>query len=327
MTTLTAQNLAALPAPTIISGLNFESIFADLIKEFLKLAPDQAEVVKLESEPITKLLQAASYRIQHERKLANDQAQGLMLATAKGAQLDHLGALPFVSTSRKVITPSDTSANPPTEAVMETDIDYRARLQLSLEGYTTAGSFGSYAYHGLAADADVKDIGIATPIFTGTTSGSTITLTVTDPVGLADPLPGDVAVTVLSRTGNGTAPVKTLEAVIDKLNSETIRPMTDRPRIRSAEIVEYTLSANVYFSSSAPDQGAILAAAKASAESYVADQHRIGRDITISGLHAAIHQNGVVKVAVTTPTDDLAINDRQAAFCTGITLTNAGFIQ
>ena len=344
--TLTAPNLNALPAPEIISVLDFEAVFAEMKAELLRLEPSLATVLEIESEPITKLAQAVSYRILHERKLANDQAQGLMLATASGAQLDHLGALPFISTVRQVIAPADNSTNPITEAILESDTDYRARLQLALEGYTTAGSIGSYIYHGLAASSDVKDIAIATPTFvagstsdlihqqgggrtaaTGSTNGSTITLTPTDTVGLDVPLPGDVAITVLSRTGNGAAPQSTLDAVATKLTAETIRPITDRPRVRSAEILEYAIDAKVFFDSTAPDQGIILAAAKASAERYVSDLHRIGRDVTISGLHAAIHQAGIVKVALNSPSSDLVINEREAGYCTSITLNNAGVME
>ena len=320
----TAPNLNALPAPEIISLLGFETIFAELKDELLCFEPSLASVLELESEPMTKLAQAVSYRILHERKLANDQAQGLMLATASGAQLDHLGALPFINTGRQVIAPADTSTSPITEAIVEGDDDYRARLQLALEGYTTAGSIGSYVCHGLAAFSDVKDIAIAAPTFDGSTNGSTITLTPSDTVGLDMPLPGDVAVTVLSRTGNGSAPQATLDAVKAKLSAETIRPITDRPRIRSAEIVEYAIDANVYFDSTAPDQGVILEEAKASAERYVADLHGIGRDVTISGLHHAIHQTGIVKVALNSPASDLVISERQAGFCTNVTLNNAG---
>ena len=344
MNRLTAPDLARLPAPEIIPVLDFEAIFTEMKTEIIRLEPSLADVLELESEPITKLAQAASYRILHERKLANDQAQGLMLATARAAQLDHLGALPFISTTRKEIAPA-TEDTEDTEAVLETDTDYRARLQLALEGYTTAGSIGSYIYHGLAASSDVKDIAIATPTFvagstsdlihqqgggrtaaTGNTNGSTITLIPNDPVGLDTPLPGDVAVTVLSRTGNGTALQDTLDAVTAKLSADTIRPITDRPRVRSAEIIEYTIDAEVYFDSTAPDQGVILQAAQESAQDYVTALHKIGRDVTISGLHHAIHQTGIVKVVLNSPTSDLVINTRQAGYCTEVVLHNAGVL-
>ena len=59
---LTAPNLNALPAPEIISVLDFEAVFAEMKAELLRLEPSLAAVLEIESEPITKLAQAVSYR-------------------------------------------------------------------------------------------------------------------------------------------------------------------------------------------------------------------------------------------------------------------------
>ncbi|PET49459.1 baseplate assembly protein, partial [Bacillus sp. AFS001701] len=61
---------------------------------------------------------------------------------------------------RLVITPADDTTLPPTPAVMESDTDYRLRIQQAFEGLSTAGSTGSYQFHGRSADGRVADISV-----------------------------------------------------------------------------------------------------------------------------------------------------------------------
>jgi len=84
-----------------------------------------------------------------------------MLAYSAGADLDQLGANSGVE--RLVITPVDETTLPPTPAVMESDTDYRLRIQQAPEGLTTAGSTGAYQFHGRSADGRVADISVISP--------------------------------------------------------------------------------------------------------------------------------------------------------------------
>lgn len=68
-----------------------------------------------------------------------------MLACAAGNDLDVIGA--NYNTTRLIITPADDSTIPPTPAVMESDTDYRLRIQQAFEGLSVAGSVGAYQYH------------------------------------------------------------------------------------------------------------------------------------------------------------------------------------
>lgn len=71
----------------------------------------------LESDPVTKLLEVASYIKLGNRARVNDAAKSQLLAYAIGADLDHLAA--NVNLKRPVIQPADPLAVPPVEAVME----------------------------------------------------------------------------------------------------------------------------------------------------------------------------------------------------------------
>ena len=86
----------------------------------------------------------------------------------------------------------------------------RRRAQLALEGFASAGPTGAYIFHALSASGQVKAVDVTAPRFTqlvltqeqiDALPAGAIALAVDDDAGLTDPLPGDVAVTVLSTEG------------------------------------------------------------------------------------------------------------------------------
>ena len=290
----TVVNLSQLPAPNVVETLDFETILAGMITDLQERDPTFTAMV--ESDPAYKILEVCAYRELLMRQRVNESAKAIMLAYATGADLDQLGA--NVGVQRLVITPADDTTVPPTPAVMESDEDFRARIQLSPEGYTTAGSEGSYVFHGLGANADVKD------------------------VQAVSPEPGKVTVYVLSRTGDGSAPQATIDAVAKTLNGETVRPLTDEVTVLSANIVTYTIDA-VLTMFPGPDSSVVLQSAIDAVTAYAEAQRRIGYDVTLSGLYRALHQPCVQNVTLNSPTASLVLGEGQASYCTGINVTLA----
>lgn len=157
-------DLNQLPAPDVVEELDFETILAERKATLISLYPeDQQEAVArtltLESEPLVKLLEENAYRELIWRQRVNEAARAVMLACAAGNDLDVIGA--NYNTTRLIITPADDSTIPPTPAVMESDTDYRLRIQQAFEGLSVAGSVGAYQYHGRSADGRVADISVA----------------------------------------------------------------------------------------------------------------------------------------------------------------------
>ncbi len=189
-------DLNQLPAPDVVEELDFETILAERKATLISLYPeDQQEAVArtltLESEPLVKLLEENAYRELIWRQRVNEAARAVMLACAAGNDLDVIGA--NYNTTRLTITPADDSTIPPTPAVMESDTDYRLRIQQAFEGLSVAGSVGAYQYHGRSADGRVADISVTSPS------------------------PACVTISVLSRENNGVAS-EDLLAVVRKLN-------------------------------------------------------------------------------------------------------------
>jgi phage-related baseplate assembly protein len=220
-----------------------------------------------------------------------------MLAFARDAQLDHLAA--FYGVTRQIVQEGDDTAVPPVPELLEDDARFRSRVQLALEGFTTAGPRGSYVFWGLSASPLVKDIGVESPT------------------------PGQVRITVLSTEGDGTPVAAVLTAVETQLNDEDVRPLTDQVVVQAATIIVYNLDATLTLYEG-PDAEVVRQAAEDAATTYVTEHHRLGHDITISGLHAALHQPGVQKVTLAEPVADIVIQGNEAAHCSAVSVTVGG---
>lgn len=324
--TFTAVDLSRLPAPDIIEALDFETILADAVARMQALMP---EFENRDSDPATKLLQVFAYIVQLLRQRVNDAARAVMPAYAVGADLDNIAAL--FGVERLMITPPDVVLGIP--AVMESDADFRRRMVLAPEGYSVAGPEGAYIFHALSADADVLDASATSPepediralVLSVLADHSAAPELVTAMTAALDGAqwPGQVMISVLSRTGDGTASPELVAAVDDYLSDESIRPLTDHVQVQAAEIVDYAIDATIT-TFSGPDGSVVLDAASARLDEYVASSHRLGRDITRSGIFAALHVEGVQNVVLTSPAADIIIARDQAPYCTGITLSYAG---
>jgi len=109
MSLFTSIDLSELPPPSIVEALDYEAILAATKNELQFIAPEIDVDNLLESDPISKLLQVVAYREMHLRQRINESAQGVMLATATGPNLDNLAAL--VNIKRLVIDPGDPDAS------------------------------------------------------------------------------------------------------------------------------------------------------------------------------------------------------------------------
>lgn len=290
-------DLNNLPAPLVVEDFSFEDILADMKAVASNLLPALAPVLQLESEPATKILEVCAFYVMLTRSRVNDSARALMLAYSRGADLDNLGAL--FGVERKIIVEAQDDA----PAVYESDNEFRARIQSSLEGFSTAGPIGAYEFHALSASSEVRDVFVA--------GASTPHMVVA---------PGTVEVYLLGRTGDGTVGPAVVATVNAALNAETIRPLCDTVIVRSATIQPYAVAATLKLQGG-PDASVVLAAARAALDTYLAQVHRIGAVVAISGIHAALHQAGVEKVTVTQPAADIVPLPNVAPFATGSTIT------
>lgn len=295
-------DLSRLPPPQIVDVPDFETLLAERKAAFVALYPvDEQDAVRrtlaLESEPVTKLLQESTYREILLRQRINEAAQAVMVAYSMGNDLEQLAA--NCNVKRLTVVPADNDVVPPVTAVMEDDEALRQRIPAAFEGLSVAGPTGAYEFHARSADGRVAD------------------------ASATSPAPAEVVLTVLSREGDGTAVKDLLDVVEKALNSESVRPVADRLTVRSAEIIPYRVEATIFLYPG-PEAEPVMVAAKASLQRYIASQTRLGRDIRRSAIYAALHVEGVQRVELTSPLEDVVLDKTQAASCTEWSVTNGG---
>lgn len=290
---MSVVDLSRLPVPDVVQIPSFETLLAQRKAAFLALYPlDERDAVArtldMESEPVVKLLQESTYREIILRQRINEAAQAVMVAYALNTDLDNLAAGNNVK--RLIIKKGDADAVPPVPDVMESDPDLRARIPAAFEGMSVAGPTAAYQFHAMSADGRVAD---ATAI---------------------SPTPANVIVTVLSRDDEGKASDELLQLVDNALNAEDIRPVADRVKVQAAEIIHYAIDAVLYLYHG-PEIEPIMIEAKRRLQAYVTSQRRLGRDIRLSAIYAALHVEGVQRVELITPTADIVLDETQASFC------------
>ncbi|CHC77922.1 baseplate assembly protein [Salmonella enterica] len=296
-------DLSQLPPPVVVEPLDFETLFAQRKAAFIAMYPEDeqeeiARTLELESEPITMLLEENCYRELLLRQRVNEAARAVMLAYSTDSDLDNL-AVNF-NVERLTIQEEDDSVTPPIEAVMESDPDLRTRTQQAFEGLSVAGPTAAYEFWGRSADGRVADISAVSPT------------------------PACVTISVLSREGDGTASDDLLSVVAAALNDEEVRPVADRVTVQSAEIVPYQIDATLYIYPG-PEAEPVRQASEQQLQAYIAAQNRLGRDIRLSAIYAALHVEGVQRVELTQPVADIVLSDYQASHCTEYTITVGGY--
>lgn len=296
-------DLSQLPPPVVVEPLDFETLFTQRKAAFIAMYPEDeqeeiARTLELESEPITMLLEENCYRELLLRQRVNEAARAVMLAYSTDSDLDNL-AVNF-NVERLTIQEEDDSVTPPIEAVMESDADLRTRTQQAFEGLSVAGPTAAYEFWGRSADGRVADISAVSPT------------------------PACVTISVLSREGDGTASDDLLSVVAAALNDEEVRPVADRVTVQSAEIVPYQIDATLYIYPG-PEAEPVRQASEQQLQAYIAAQNRLGRDIRLSAIYAALHVEGVQRVELAQPVADIVLSDYQASHCTEYTITVGGY--
>ena len=178
----------------------------------------------------------------------------------------------------------------------ENDDRLRQRTQLALEGFSTAGPIGAYIFHTLSASSEIKSVSVKSPN------------------------PGEVLVTILSQNGNGIVGQELIDIVYKKLSDDDTRPLTDMVLVQGAKIVNYSIKAiiTVY---SGPSSAIVEHEARTALQNFINERHALGKVVAISGIYDALHVNGVKKVQLINPAQDIVASHEEAAYCNNINLS------
>lgn len=274
-------DLSKLPAPEALIEMSFDDILEELSDQFKADNPEIADSLNFESEPIAALNQAWVYREQQLRAYWNTLFKQTFLAFATGNTLDHHAAL-----------------IPLTRNEGEKDAEFKARIQLAPEAFSTAGPVGAYVFHAKAASPDVIDVYV--PEVTEETAGQ-------------------VDVYVLTADGADTAAI--ISSIEVKLSDDK-RPLNDFVSVLPAVRVDYAIEATLSISDG-PDSAVVIAAAEVSAQAYINSRLKFGKAIYRIALAAALVVPGVENAELTEPAADIIIAPNTVARLTSISVTEA----
>jgi len=298
-------DLSRLPEPEVVKVLSFDEQLAEMKADLIRLGDligiDLRATLEVEASATTKLLQAFCARELLIRGDMNDEAKAVMPAFAIGNDLEHMAARNGVE--RKVIVPADPDASPPTEAVMEDNESLRARMQLALEAFSTAGPEGAYLFHLLAVEG-VRDGGVYS-----------------HEDEFVDPplVPPEVLIIVLAH--DGAASEELLATVTTALSASEKRPIGDRLFVQSANILTYEMDIEIRVLRG-PDPSLVETQAMEKLEAYANDQFRVARAHRLTGIAASAHLLGAVdEVIINSPVADILPAYNEAAQCTAINVT------
>lgn len=288
-------NLSELPVPDAVSMPDPAQIFAGWLARLRALDPVYDALV--ESDPAFKQGEVLAYHSTLIRQGMNDSVRAVLLASAQANDLDRLGA--NFDVARLLITPGDLNAVPPVKPVYEGDDAFRTRIQLAWSRLSTAGAENAYTFFAASADPDVLDVRAYGPE--------------------DHQRPGEVALYVLSRSNGGIPSEGVLKTVSDAVNKKDVRPLTDFVTVSPADVVAFTVVADLHIPYG-PDTDTVMKGAEEALSQYLASAHRLGQLVSRSAIDRALHQPGVITVKLATPAADISMNMGQAPLCNGVTL-------
>lgn len=196
----------------------------------------------------------------------------------------------------------------------ETDDHYRTRIQAAPNQFSVAGPANAYRFWALSADPSIIDAQVVS-----SAPGVVDVYILTGPI-TTQPASAPNSLAVASPT--------LLQKVHNVLSADNVRPLTDTVNVHPVSEVDYSIAGTITLFADA-DPTATMAAANAAAAQYALNQAgRIGRDIVISQLIAALSVPGVYEVSLTSPVDGsgvLVLSQAAGnwANCTSISLGQA----
>lgn len=284
-------DLSGLPAPDVLIPIDYENMLAAIKADLISRDPSLTDALSLESDPLTKLLESVAYLHMLKTNQVNQTAKAMLLAYATGTTLDHLASA--VNVSRLLVKQGNPNAVPPMLDIYESDEAFRRRIQLEPER-ASAGSEGAYMFWALSSDGDVRDISVVTA------TAGVVTVYVQSHSEL-------VASDILK------------EKVRQAVDNPNRKPFTDQVRIASGQPFGFDVQAELTLYPG-PDKDVVMATARAELDKYLEKVRYLGYDVTISGLHHALHQAGVQRVKLLAPLTDINLPKGKYANCTGVML-------
>jgi phage-related baseplate assembly protein len=295
MSRFVAPDLSKLPAPDVLETLSFETVLAERLaglKTSAELVGVAYDTGHLKTDPLRLDQEVSADRELTVRARINDAAKALMLATAWGSNLDHIAAT-YYGISRLQTLLEDGSS------LSEKDDDFRARIALAPEAFSTAGPEGAYVFHALELDgrravsdaaAYSEEDGAEYPNGDPVIAPEVLVVVVPSPERIAqEEWADDMALK---------------DEVLVALSGEDVRPLGDKVTVHIATRHPWSVEAHLKVKHG-QDYDLLEARAEQAVRAYAAAQRRVGAVIERLGIGAALHVGGVSSVELISPAVDM----------------------
>ena len=301
-------DLSTVAPPDVVHPLDFEAVLLQIKAELVSRLPEAADVLELESEPLTKLLEVMAYREVLLRQRVNEAARAVMLAYAVGTDLEQLG-----SNYGVVRLPG------------ETDNRLRHRVQQAFNRLAAAGPSQAYRQHAMGVSADVRDV----QVFSEAPGRVTVSVLAPQLVAIGDTDATSVAAGIAlfgESQVNGKAYVPEpndgplLRAVAAALSAEDVRPLTDHVVVRAPRLITYTVAA-VLETLPGPDPALVLSRRRDALNAYLRSCQTQGCDVTRAAITAALVETAIKDVQLDQPAANVVAGPGEIAVCIGVSLT------
>ena len=186
---------------------------------------------------------------------------------------------------------------------IESDENFRERIQIAPESFSVAGPTGAYEYWARSAHQGIIDVAV---------------------IGPPETEPGNVNIYPLML--NGDLPTQEiLDAVFEVCNAEDKRPDTDYVHVLSPEPVEFELNVKYWIDRKRATQALqIQAAVEEAVNGWITWQRsKLGRDLNPSELNHRMVAAGAKRTEITSP-DFKVLTASQVAVMTSKTLALGG---
>lgn len=182
----------------------------------------------------------------------------------------------------------------------ESDAAFYDRLRESVETFSTAGPLGAYEYYAKSASALIVD------------------------VKATSPEPGEVDVRVLL-SGGQLPGEEILKEVLEILNADKVRPLTDHVSVAAPETVPYDIDFTYWTQEGGAVSDETVAENIASAVRTFKEWQgaKMGRDVNPSYLISLLMQAGAKRVKVRSPVDTV-VPDNAVALIGETAVVNGG---
>ncbi|WP_235954556.1 baseplate assembly protein [Sphingobium psychrophilum] len=259
-----AVDLSRLPSPQVVETLSYDIIKADMLALFQQLMVEAELPFDALVESDPVMKLIEAWAYRELLIRQNFNERAVSMLIAKATGADLENLGAFYGVTR---------------LNGESDDRLRRRILLAPDAFTVAGPEAAYVFHALSADVSIADA-VAT-----------------------SPAPGQVLVSLLSESGDGTATPAQIAAVVAALGDD-VRPLTDYVTVASATRVDFQIAAALSIAGG-PDPAIVLQAANADLETYKDQRRRIGRMVARAGLIGSLQVEGVENTNLTLPAADV----------------------